>query len=92
MATSKRKKTPILPTAWFWKNRLSPPKMNVKNRIAPKIKPELNDKAVVPSTPRSLRAFSVQLHHGENRIARLIRRKEIIGLSMPQYRKILGLC
>ena len=47
-------------------------------------RPELNMTAVSPSTPRSLRAFPVQLNQGAVRIEMKIMEKPTIGVMIPK--------
>jgi hypothetical protein len=82
-------KAPILPKIIFCDT--NNPDTKTKARIPTIISPQLNNMGVTPSwTPKSLRAFSVQLNCGEQTIARKINVNAAKGASMPLTPDILS--
>jgi hypothetical protein len=75
----------------FGKISLTPiPKMAVS--IPQMMSPELNRIADVPLTPKSLKAFFIQLNHGAYRMASEIDARAITGPIMPHSPAILVNC
>jgi len=56
---------PHCPSRWPDRRLFPRPMANIRLSIPVKISPELNSVAVEPSTPRTLKWFSVQLNQGE---------------------------
>ena len=83
-------KAPIFQSIFSPRNRKKPV-AKIKAKVPPIIRPELNRMAVKPSwTPKSLKAFSVQLKLGEEAIASDMHVNATIGVSTPQIPDILS--
>lgn len=88
MALRMRANDPIWPSLLPFTLALKPREKG-SSRRPPRMRPRLKIRAVNPFTPKSLRAFSVQLNQGEVYMAKEMRDRVAIGLIIPHSPAIL---